>query len=69
MPVNSSRRGFLKSAAFGTAAASVAGCGGADSAATPEGGMDKLDIGIIALTDCSPFVIAHEKGFFKKYGI
>ncbi len=26
-------------------------------------------IGIIALTDCSPFVVAHEKGFFKKFGI
>lgn len=25
--------------------------------------------GVIALTDCSPIVIAHEKGFFKKYGI
>jgi len=24
---------------------------------------------MIALTDCSPLVIAHEKGFFKKYGI
>jgi nitrate/nitrite transport system substrate-binding protein len=24
---------------------------------------------MIALTDCSPIVIAHEKGFFKKYGI
>lgn len=29
----------------------------------------EIKIGIIALTDCSPFVIAHEKGFFKKYGI
>ena len=28
-----------------------------------------LKFGIIALTDCSPIVIAHEKGFFKKYGI
>ncbi len=28
-----------------------------------------IKIGIIALTDCSPFVIAFEKGFFKKYGI
>src|ERR687894_22315 len=28
-----------------------------------------LNFGIIALTDCSPIVIAHEKGFFKKYGI
>ncbi len=25
--------------------------------------------GMIALTDCSPIVIAHEKGMFKKYGI
>ncbi len=28
-----------------------------------------LKFGMIALTDCSPLVIAHEKGFFKKYGI
>ena len=28
-----------------------------------------LKFGIIALTDCSPLVIAHEKGLFKKYGI
>lgn len=28
-----------------------------------------LKFGIIALTDCSSIVIAHEKGFFKKYGI
>src|SRR5690349_2643209 len=28
-----------------------------------------LRFGMIALTDCSPIVIAHEKGFFKKYGI
>jgi nitrate/nitrite transport system substrate-binding protein len=28
-----------------------------------------LRFGIIALTDCSPLVIAHEKGFFKKHGI
>ena len=28
-----------------------------------------LKIGIIALTDCSTIVIAHEKGLFKKYGI
>ncbi len=28
-----------------------------------------LTFGMIALTDCSPIVIAHEKGFFKKYGI
>lgn len=28
-----------------------------------------LKFGMIALTDCSPLVIAHEKGLFKKYGI
>ena len=28
-----------------------------------------LKFGIIALTDCSPIVLAHEKGLFKKYGI
>jgi nitrate/nitrite transport system substrate-binding protein len=31
--------------------------------------ISSLKFGIIALTDCSPIVIAHEKGFFKKYGI
>src|ERR1044071_2012760 len=29
----------------------------------------KMRFGMIALTDCSPIVIAHEKGLFKKYGI
>jgi nitrate/nitrite transport system substrate-binding protein len=28
-----------------------------------------INFGIIALTDCSPIVIAHEKGLFRKYGI
>jgi nitrate/nitrite transport system substrate-binding protein len=31
--------------------------------------QSKLNFGFIALTDCSPLVIAHEKGLFKKYGI
>ena len=35
-----------------------------DSPEAPE-----VKIGIIALTDCSSIVIAHEKGLFKKYGI
>jgi nitrate/nitrite transport system substrate-binding protein len=38
--------------------------GAADKPETPD-----LRFGIIALTDCSPIVVAHEKGFFKKYGI
>ncbi len=29
----------------------------------------KINFGFIALTDCSPLVIAHEKGLFKKYGL
>lgn len=35
-----------------------------DSPETPN-----VRFGIIALTDCSSIVIAHEKGFFKKYGV
>src|SRR5258708_251956 len=31
--------------------------------------QSKMNFGMIALTECSPMVIAHEKGFFKKYGI
>jgi nitrate/nitrite transport system substrate-binding protein len=31
--------------------------------------VTELRFGMIALTDCSPIVIAHEKGLFKKYGI
>ena len=29
----------------------------------------EMKFGMIALTDCSPIVIAHEKGLFKKYGL
>lgn len=28
-----------------------------------------ITFGMIALTDCSPIVIAHEKGFFRKHGV
>src|SRR5262249_12590120 len=31
--------------------------------------VSDLKFGMIALTDCSPLVIAHEKGLFAKYGI
>jgi nitrate/nitrite transport system substrate-binding protein len=37
------------------------------SSSAPE--TPDLRFGMIALTDCSPIVIAHEKGLFKKYGI
>ncbi len=78
------RRKFLGVMA-GVSAAGLVGCGGpmaATSSSTdlpkaPSVASEKSDapeitdvkIGIIALTDCSPFVVAAEKGFFKKYGI
>jgi nitrate/nitrite transport system substrate-binding protein len=77
------RRKFLSSSL--TAAAGAAFLGGCDSKTepaktsaaptpgpvSPNDGPEVTDLkfGMIALTDCSPIVIAHEKGFFKKYGI
>ena len=49
------------------AAKNVAAQSGATAGEGPE--VPDLRFGMIALTDCSPIVIAHEKGFFKKYGI
>lgn len=68
-----SRRKFLsgatKTTALGLLATGLpAGWVGAQTASdAPE--TPNINFGIIALTDCSPFVIAHEKGLFKKYGI
>lgn len=68
-----SRREFLSTAAKGIGAAALLSglpkgwVGGAYAAEGPE--TPNLKFGIIALTDCSSIVIAHEKGFFKKYGI
>ncbi|MBI2497759.1 MAG: ABC transporter substrate-binding protein [Opitutae bacterium] len=72
-PLN--RRQFLScSATLAGTAALWAALGNKSWAATagsvseaPE--APDVNFGIIALTDCSPIVIAHEKGFFKKYGI
>jgi nitrate/nitrite transport system substrate-binding protein len=47
-----------------TTSAAPAAIGNASKPETPD-----MRFGIIALTDNSPIVIAHEKGFFKKYGI
>ncbi len=69
------RRQFLsRSAALTGAAALFSALGPRSWAATAGTASDapetpNLNFGIIALTDCSPIVIAHEKGFFKKYGI
>ena len=70
---STSRRDFLsvstKATALGLLASGLpTGWVGAQSVAeAPE--SPNVNFGIIALTDCSPIVIAHEKGIFKKYGI
>src|SRR5438874_9139529 len=70
---NLSRRDFLGKAVKGvTLTALFAGLpkswvGTVYASDAPE--TATLNFGMIALTDCSPIVIAHEKGLFKKYGI
>jgi nitrate/nitrite transport system substrate-binding protein len=67
-----SRRSVLRT---GIALAGAAMVGGlprwAQAARFASDAPETADVtfGIIALTDCSPIVIAHEKGLFKKYGI
>jgi nitrate/nitrite transport system substrate-binding protein len=77
----STRRGFLGSLGGVAAAAALAGCSGKSQASSSEQGgaapakgagapeKANLRLGIIALTDCSPIVIAKEKGFFRKHGL
>lgn len=73
LPPPVSRRQFLTRSARALGAASILsalprGWAAPDMASdAPE--TPNLRFGIIALTDCSPLVIAHEKGFFRKYGI
>jgi len=59
--------GCNASPASGTPAPSATASSSVASSSKPE--TPDLRFGIIALTDNSPVVIAHEKGFFKKYGI
>ncbi len=65
------RRTFLKGAgsALGGLLAGLPSewVGGAYAADGPE--TSTVRFGMIALTDCAPIVIAHELGFFKKFGI
>jgi len=77
------RRPLLGGAMASLASAALSACSKPDAAAAtvnptkttaqdvspskPE--TPDLRFGMIALTDCSPIVIAHEKGLFKKYGI
>ena len=63
------RRDFLRATGAGVLLAGVpAGwAGGAYASDAPE--TPKVRIGIIALTDCSSIVMAHELGLFKKRGL
>ena len=65
------RRNFLKlsGGALGVLLAGMpkGWIGGAYAADGPE--TTSIRFGIIALTDCSSIVMAHELGLFKKYGI
>jgi nitrate/nitrite transport system substrate-binding protein len=69
MNMNITRRAALKKslAASLFAGLPVGWTGGVYASDAPE--TKALKLGIIALTDCSPIVIAHEKRLFKKYGI
>jgi nitrate/nitrite transport system substrate-binding protein len=68
----STRRTFIKAAGTTSAGVLLSGlprgwAGGVHASDAPETAAVKL--GIIALTDCAPIVIAHELGYFKKFGI
>jgi nitrate/nitrite transport system substrate-binding protein len=67
-----SRRTFIKTTAQSVAAGILAGtprgwAGGAYADDSPE--TANVRFGMIALTDCSSIVMAHELGYFKKFGI
>src|SRR5688500_11833279 len=72
-PRNTSRRAFIRKTAGTSAMAGLmsglpAGWVGSVYADdSPE--TKAMRFGIIALTDCAPIVIAHELGYFKKFGI
>ena len=67
--MRTTRREFLRTTAAGALLAGLPGgwAGGAYAADGPE--TPKMRFGIIALTDCSSIVMAHELGLFKKHGI
>jgi len=73
MANRTTRRTFLKTAARVSAASGLMSglpdgwFGGVYADDSPE--TRAVRFGIIALTDCAPIVMAHELGFFKKFGI
>ncbi len=75
LPIDTSKRDFMKKTATLSAAAALLArvpSGGANDAwAGGSEGLEKTELGfgIIPLTDCAPIVVAHEKGYFKKHGL
>jgi nitrate/nitrite transport system substrate-binding protein len=72
MLMKMTRRKFLKTTGHSGVASLIAGVprgwiGGLYPDDSPE--TPNVRIGIIALTDCSSIVMAHELGYFKKFGI
>ena len=70
--MTSSRRRFLRHASGSVAAGLMLGLpkgwtGSAFADDSPE--TKTMRFGIIALTDCSPIIMAHELGLFKNFGI
>ena len=67
--MNFTRRGFIKTTAAGALLAGLpkGWAGGVYASDGPE--VPRVRIGIIALTDCSSIVMAHELGLFKKHGL
>src|SRR5216110_1720548 len=66
------RRGFIRRAGASAAAALLSGVprgwvGASYAGDDPE--TPDIRFGIIALTDCAPIVIAHELGYFRRFGI
>ena len=65
--MNVTRREFLKTTTAALAGMPAGWAGGVYAGDGPE--TPKVRIGIIALTDCSSLVMAHELGLFRKHGI
>ena len=66
------RRTFIKAAGVSSAATLLSGLptgwvGSVYADDSPE--VSAMRFGMIALTDCAPIVMAHELGYFKKFGI
>ena len=68
-PLRTSRRRFVQQTAVGALLAGLPASWGGRVFADDAPETPAMRFGIIALTDCSPIVIAHEKGLFKKHGI